>query len=52
MEKENKELAKQRVCITPELKVTVFTDHGVIEDGTERVTKKEISLLMRVAAHL
>ena len=41
MEKENKELAKQRVCITPELKVTVFTDHGVIEDGTERVTKKD-----------
>ena len=40
MEKENKELAKQRVCITPELKVTVFTDHGVIEDGTERVTIK------------
>lgn len=37
MDKENKELAKQRVTITPELKVTVLTDHGSIEDGTERV---------------
>ena len=37
MEKENKELAKQRVTITPELKVSVLTDHGVIEDGTEHV---------------
>lgn len=40
MEKENKEPAKQRVTITPELKVTVLTDHGVIEDGTERVLIK------------
>ena len=40
MEKENKELAKQRVTITPELKVTVLTDHGVIEDGAERVLIK------------
>ena len=40
MEKENKELAKQRVIITPELKVSVLTDHGVIEDGTERVLIK------------
>jgi hypothetical protein len=40
MEKENKELAKQRVTITPELKVTVLTDHGVIEDGTERTLIK------------
>lgn len=37
MEKENKELAKQRVIITPELKVLVATDNGVIENGTERV---------------
>lgn len=40
MEKENKELAKQRVTITPELKVTVLTDRGSIEDGTERVLIK------------
>lgn len=40
MVKENKELAKQRVTITPELKVTVLTDHGVIEDGTERTSIK------------
>ena len=40
MEKENKELVKQRVTITPELKVTVLTDHGVIEDDTERVPIK------------
>lgn len=37
MEKENKEPAKQRVTITPELKVIVATDNGVIENGTERV---------------
>lgn len=40
MEKENKELVKQRVTISPELKVTVLTDHGAIEDGTERVLIK------------
>ena len=40
MEKKNKKLVKQRVTITPELKVTVLTDHGVIEDGTERVQIK------------
>lgn len=40
MEKENKELAKQRVTITPELKVTILTDHGTIEDGSERVLIK------------
>jgi hypothetical protein len=40
MDKENKELAKQRVTITPELKVSVLTDRGSIEDGTERVLIK------------
>lgn len=37
MEKENKELVKQKVIITPELKVIVATDNGVIENGTEHV---------------
>lgn len=40
MEKENKELVKQRVTITPELKVSVLTGYGVIEDGAERVLIK------------
>lgn len=35
MEQENK--TKQSVVITPELKVIVTTDNGVIENGTERV---------------
>lgn len=35
MEQENK--TKQSVAITPELKVIVATDNGVIENGTERV---------------
>lgn len=37
MEKENKEPAKQRVTITPELKVIVATDNGIIENGIEHV---------------
>ena len=35
-----RETTKQRVTITPELKVTVLTDHGVIEDGREGVLIK------------
>lgn len=37
MEKENKELAKQRVTITPELGVIVETDNGILKDQTEHV---------------
>lgn len=37
MEKENKQLAKQRVTITPELKVIVETDNGILKDKTEHV---------------
>lgn len=37
MEKENKELAKQRVTITPELGVIVTTDNGVLKDKTEHI---------------
>lgn len=37
MEKENKELVKQRVTITPELGVIVETDNGILKDQTEHV---------------
>ena len=37
MEKENKELAKQRVTITPELGVIVETDNGILKDQTGNV---------------
>ncbi|MBO7280561.1 MAG: hypothetical protein J6V00_05280 [Bacteroidaceae bacterium] len=37
MEKENKEAAKQRVIITPELGVIIKTQNGTIENGKESV---------------